>query len=785
MSILCKEGVEWAQLVCTTDLDAPTLPICGEKVTIGRAQGCNLSLPENKLISGQHCVLTRNEDGLVLLKDTSTNGTLISTSSRKVRVTKGNIQRLQHGDEIFLVFKKDDPTKNVAYMFQDLSQLLDETQVNDDPESDEECTQEYDVKMTASTPTKRAVCEVDSSAEIEEEQAKKPKIDITSQEEQLDQPSQPREQPRVDLSLADSLPQTSDSTGVDVTSEGVADTDSAKQQAVAPTGTETANETPVITPSANDKTTDSSVAAVDSPAGVTPEGGDVQGSAGEAMADNLICSICQDIFHDCISLQPCLHSFCAACYSSWMDLSKECPSCRVKVERISRNFIVNGLVEAFVKEHPDRKRSDDEKAEMDAKNKITRDMMVLSKKRRVRDYDDGYSEEDEDDEDYDDDEDYNDDGGRNHGEIVFNIMPPLGGMFGIGAPQVNLFPGRPASICIQCPGYLGPGPNAGITIHPPLPTTSATSTTATVSSTSTATSGEASTSAVASTSTSAQPAAAASTSTSAQPAASASTSTSAQPAASASTSTSAQPGASASTSTSAQPGASASTSTSAQPQPLTRNCRGYKQTSTAEMVPMPEVPQFVCPDGGNHLMCGCCRRQMPDRRQEFFANPQSLPSQKCDVCGNFFCHMYWGCNRIDCNGCLNKFQDLHFGKKCLDSLILKNSYESEILKDYLQRKNLTWKDVLASCMTKLDAGEYICLDGAINRISSANILCYHCGLRNFQELAYQYRRDIPRIDLPLQIVSRPDCHWGNKCRTQISKLHHAKNFNHICEQTRF
>ena len=27
-----------------------------------------------------------------------------------------------------------------------------------------------------------------------------------------------------------------------------------------------------------------------------------------------------------ISVQPCIHSFCAACYSQWMDRSSDCPS---------------------------------------------------------------------------------------------------------------------------------------------------------------------------------------------------------------------------------------------------------------------------------------------------------------------------------------------------------------------------------------------------------------------------------------------------------------------------
>ncbi|XP_038059674.1 E3 ubiquitin-protein ligase CHFR-like [Patiria miniata] len=732
MSITRKDGEEWAQLVCTTDIDAPTLPICGEKFTMGRALGCNLSLPENKLISGQHCVLLRNEDGTVIVRDTSTNGTLISSSASKTRVTKGRSHKLQHGDEIFLVFKKEDPTKNVAYMFQDLSQLLDETLVNEDPESDEECTEEYEVKKTAAdtrsgdTPTKRPASGVDP-AEVGAVPTKRPRDNITDQGNQSDRLCQPPEPKSTDVPTT--------------TSAAVPNAETAKQMDVASSGIGTATDTAATTAPGNGKAMGDSVAAVDTPVGATPGGGDAQVAAGEGIADNLICSICQDIFHDCISLQPCLHSFCAACYSSWMDISKDCPSCRNKVERISRNFIVNGLVDAFVKEHPDRKRSDDEKAEMDAKNKITRDMMVLSGKHQAG-FDDDEDNEDSDDDYDEDEEDYNSD--QNEYGYIPNRPNIMQGLF---LPR----PVAPVAACMQCPGYFGPGFDTGITMHPPIPPSSSAAT------------NNAPCTAISAT----------------QPQTGAATTNQA----SHSTSTSSN------TATTDQASTSTATSTGATAQPSTPawaiNCRGYKRTINGEYIPMPKVPQFQCQQGSNHLMCGCCHLQMPDRRHEYFNNPYGVPSQKCDVCGNFFCHRYWGCKKIDCNGCLNEFQDLHFGKKCLDNLILKNTYESEILKDYLKRKDLTWKDVLDSCMVKLDSGEYVCQDGAINRISSANVLCYHCGLKNFQELAYQYRRDIPKSDLPRQIASRPDCHWGSKCRTQANKLQHAKNFNHICEQTKF
>lgn len=52
------------------------------------------------------------------------------------------------------------------------------------------------------------------------------------------------------------------------------------------------------------------------------------------------------------SLQPCMHTFCAACYSGWMERSSFCPTCRCPVERIRKNHILNNLVEAYLLQHP-------------------------------------------------------------------------------------------------------------------------------------------------------------------------------------------------------------------------------------------------------------------------------------------------------------------------------------------------------------------------------------------------------------------------------------------------
>lgn len=35
------------------------------------------------------------------------------------------------------------------------------------------------------------------------------------------------------------------------------------------------------------------------------------------MGETLICSICREVLYNPVSLVPCLHNFCAGCYSGW------------------------------------------------------------------------------------------------------------------------------------------------------------------------------------------------------------------------------------------------------------------------------------------------------------------------------------------------------------------------------------------------------------------------------------------------------------------------------------
>ena len=91
--------------------------------------------------------------------------------------------------------------------------------------------------------------------------------------------------------------------------------------------------------------------------------------------DILTCSICYEIMHKSISLQPCLHSFCSGCYSDWMDKSNECPNCRLHVDRISKNHTIDNLIQVYLKNNPNRARSIESIKGLDDKNKITQELV--------------------------------------------------------------------------------------------------------------------------------------------------------------------------------------------------------------------------------------------------------------------------------------------------------------------------------------------------------------------------------------------------------------------------
>lgn len=88
----------------------------------------------------------------------------------------------------------------------------------------------------------------------------------------------------------------------------------------------------------------------------------------EDVLDGAICAVCQDVMHRAVSAQPCQHSFCSSCLSTW--LSKRvgaycCPICRGDVSGIGRNLAMDGVIEGLLKVLPAKKREESILKDMD------------------------------------------------------------------------------------------------------------------------------------------------------------------------------------------------------------------------------------------------------------------------------------------------------------------------------------------------------------------------------------------------------------------------------------
>ncbi|XP_047417936.1 E3 ubiquitin-protein ligase CHFR isoform X1 [Sciurus carolinensis] len=647
--------------------------------TIGRRRGCDLSFPSNKLVSGDHCkILVDEKSGQATLEDTSTNGTVIN----KLKVVKKQTCPLQTGDVIYLVYRKNEPEHNVAYLYESLRENQGMTQES------LEANKENVFHVTK-----------DSSGPGRGDDPQVPPASPTTQA--------CLEEPQPSTSTSDLFPRASTSstetaaagrehafssgaggTGFSVKGYGPSvgngelcspasappDREGAQFSLLEPQNQE--NLEPVKKKIKAGEVLDLNLQHL-----VADQGRNTQTSREDVrvaavkpdkMEETLTCIICQELLHDCVSLQPCMHTFCAACYSGWMERSSLCPTCRCPVERICKNHILNNLVEAYLIQHPDKSRSEEDVRSMDARNKITQDMLQPKVKRSFSD-EEGSSEDLLELSDVD----------SESSDVRCRAAPVPGGLLLCGSSSATCSScSQPYIVCRQCPEYRRQAVQ-------PLPCPAPDS----------------------------------------------------------------------------EPGARQALS-------------GDAPTASASFTAATQ--DYVCPLQGSHAICTCCFQPMPDRRAEREQDPRVAP-QQCSVCLQPFCHLYWGCTRTGCFGCLAPFCELNLGDKCLDGVLNSNIYESDILKNYLATRGLTWKNMLTESLVALQRGVFLLSD---YRITGNTVLCYCCGLRSFRELTYQYRQNIPASELPVAVASRPDCYWGRNCRTQV-KAHHAMKFNHICEQTRF
>ncbi|XP_069353535.1 E3 ubiquitin-protein ligase CHFR isoform X2 [Eulemur rufifrons] len=632
--------------------------------TFGRRRGCDLSFPSNKLVSGDHCKIVVDEkSGQVMLEDTSTNGTVIN----KLKIVKKQSCPLQTGDIIYLVYRKNEPEHNVAYLYESLPEEQSVTQ--ESLEANKENV--FHVTKDTSGAGHGDEPQVPPSSPVTQVCFEEPQPSTSTSDllptASTSAPEPPAGHGRCSGSGSGGAATSPKAGGPLVASDEIAGFASAPPDLEgAPSSLEPQDQED-LEPTRKKMKADGeldlnlqlSAADQGRKARTVPEGARAAAVKPDKMEETLTCIICQDLLHDCVSLQPCMHTFCAACYSGWMERSSLCPTCRCPVERICKNHILNNLVEAYLTQHPDKSRSEEDVQSMDARNKITQDMLQPKVRRSFSD-EEGSSED------------------------LLELSDVDSESSDVSQPYV---------VCRQCPEYRRQAAR-------PLPCA--------------APDGE--------------------------------------------------------------PGA---------PQAL-----GDAPSTSTSLATAGQ--EYVCPLQGSHATCTCCFQPMPDRRAERERDPRVAP-QQCEcaspalcprgsggkavltlcgarsaVCLQPFCHLYWGCARTGCFGCLAPFCELNLGDKCLDGVLNNNNYESDVLKNYLATRGLTWRNMLTESLVALQRGAFLLSD---RRVTGNTVLCYCCGLRSFRELTYQYRQNIPASELPVAVTSRPDCYWGRNCRTQEIQSH--------------
>uniref|UniRef100_A0A0V0J2L5 RING-type domain-containing protein n=3 Tax=Schistocephalus solidus TaxID=70667 RepID=A0A0V0J2L5_SCHSO len=79
------------------------------------------------------------------------------------------------------------------------------------------------------------------------------------------------------------------------------------------------------------------------------------------LCDLLTCSICNEIMFDCVSIQPCLHSYCRHCLLQWRAVDNICPLCRCNILGYGKNHQLGCIIEEYLKRHPESQKSAEEK----------------------------------------------------------------------------------------------------------------------------------------------------------------------------------------------------------------------------------------------------------------------------------------------------------------------------------------------------------------------------------------------------------------------------------------
>ncbi|KAL3679332.1 hypothetical protein R1sor_022288 [Riccia sorocarpa] len=196
---------------------------------------------------------------------------------------------------------------------------------------------------------------------------------------------------------------------------------------------------------------------------------------------------------------------------------------------------------------------------------------------------------------------------------------------------------------------------------------------------------------------------------------------------------------------------------------------------------------FQCAPEQSHLNCCSCGYAFPERPD------LESPAQKCQMCLRPYCRSYW------------ESQDLATGMLSLSAHCSKiqaiaarefveiprrtymgNTYEQEVTRQYMQEQGLSLQAVIREWLPRLDtgqAGQPRTSAPTQSSVTSCSAVCDNCAEDVVAHLLYEFRKFVPKTELPPDAAGRPDCWYGHECRTQHHKESHARKLNHVCDPT--
>ncbi|CAI0555362.1 unnamed protein product [Linum tenue] len=107
-------------------------------------------------------------------------------------------------------------------------------------------------------------------------------------------------------------------------------------------------------------------------------------------AEHAKCSICLSLWHDVVTVGPCLHNFCNGCFSEWLRRSQKkqlkvlCPQCRGVVQFVGKNHFLHNIEEDIIRSDSSLKRSEEEIAQLDTYAMIHSSIVMEPGKNRER-----------------------------------------------------------------------------------------------------------------------------------------------------------------------------------------------------------------------------------------------------------------------------------------------------------------------------------------------------------------------------------------------------------------